>query len=169
MNPSWVIRTGRLMMRPVAYGDLADLRALKADPQVFAVMLGGVRGSVQVAEELAEDIQVWGAHGVGMWAVRDLAGVFVGLVGVHGRPDGRGMALRFAMTLAAQGRGYASEAAGAALRFAHDQAGLRRVVAVARFSNVASRQVLGGLGMTLCETWLRDGEATVMYESVRRD
>ena len=33
MNPTWVVRTGRLVMRPVAFGDLAELQALKADPQ----------------------------------------------------------------------------------------------------------------------------------------
>ena len=167
-NPAWILRTGRLLLRPVAWSDLPDLRALKADPLVFAIMLGGVRGPVQVDRELAEDIQFWGAHGVGMWAVRDLAHAgFVGLVGIHARPDGRGMALRFAMSRAVQGRGYASEAAGAALRFAHDRAGLEHVVAVARGSNIASRQVLGSIGMRECEIWERDGEMVLMYESRR--
>ena len=162
------MRTGRLLLRPVAWSDLPDLRALKADPRVFAIMLGGVRGTVQVDQELAEDIQFWGAHGVGMWAVRDPVDFsFFGLVGIHARPDGRGMALRFAMSPDAQGRGYASEAAGAALRFAHDQARLDQIVAVTRASNIASRQVLGSIGMRACDTWERDGEMVLMYESRR--
>ena len=169
MNPAWVIRTGRLMMRPVSYSDLADLRALKSDPLVFAVMLGGVRSTVAAADELAADIQFWGAHGVGMWAVRDARNeVFLGLVGLHARPDGRGMAIRFAMTTASQGRGYATEAAGAALRFAHDRGGIDRVVAVARASNIGSRQVLGGIGMVECDIWDRGGETMLMYESQHR-
>ena len=156
-------------MRPVSYLDLPDLRALKSDPSVFAVMLGGVRGTVAVADELAADIQFWGKHGVGMWVVRDAGSeVFLGLVGLHARPDGRGMAIRFAMTTASQGRGHATEAAGAALRFAHDRAGLDRVVAVARASNIGSRQVLGGIGMVECDSWERDGEIMLMYESRTR-
>ena len=156
-------------MRPVAYSDLADLRALKSDPRVFAVMLGGVRGTAAVADELAADIQFWGAHGVGMWAVRDArCEAFLGLVGLHARPDGRGMAIRFAMTTASQGRGYATEAAGAALRFAHDRVGIGRVVAVARANNIGSRQVLGGIGMVECDTWERDGEVMLVYESGAR-
>ena len=169
MNETWTLRTGRLLMRPVAYADLPDLIALKGDPRVHAVMLGGIRSPVECAEDLAEDIAFWGQHGVGMWAVRDAAtDSFVGAVGLHGRPDGRGIALRFAVITAAQGRGYASEAAGAALRFAHDRAHLPRVIAVARETNIASRQVLGSIGMTLCETYEREGYRVLVYESVRR-
>jgi RimJ/RimL family protein N-acetyltransferase len=166
MNQTGVVRTGRLLMRPVSYVDLPDLIALKGNPLVYAVMLGGVRNPVECAADLAEDIMFWGRHGVGMWAVREAAGeAFVGYVGMHGRPDGRGIALRFAVAAAGQGRGYASEAAGAALRFAHERAGLARVIAVARASNIASRQVLGAIGMVLCETYERDGETVLVYKS----
>ena len=170
MNQSWVLRTGRLVMRPVGYADLADLVTLKGDPQVYAIMLGGVRSPVECAEDLAEDVVFWGAHGVGMWAVREAATArFIGYVGLHGRPDGRGIALRFAVVAAAQGRGYASEAASAALRFAHERGGLRRVIAVARETNFGSRQVLGGIGMALCETYQREGDNILVYESIRAD
>ena len=161
------LRTGRLWLRPVQYGDLTDLVVLKADPRVFAVMLGGVRTPEQAARELAEDIAFWGQRGAGMWSVRAAGdSAFLGLVGLHGRPDGRGIALRFALHAAAQGRGYASEAAGAALRFAHERAGLVRVIAVARASNIGSRQVLGAIGMVLFETYRRDGDEVLLYESV---
>jgi len=163
------LRTGRLWLRPVGYQDLPELVRLKGDPRVFAVMLGGVRTPEQAARELAEDIAFWGRHGVGMWTVRSAeTEQFLGLVGMHGRPDGRGVALRFALDAAAQGRGYASEAAGAALRYAHERAGLERVIAVARASNIGSRQVLGAIGMTQCESWMRDGEEVLVFESVVR-
>ena len=50
INPALTIRTGRLVLTPVGGADLPDLRAIKADPQVFAVMLGGVRNHAQTAE-----------------------------------------------------------------------------------------------------------------------
>ena len=163
------MQTGRLWLRPVGYGDLAELVRLKADPRVFAVMLGGVRTPEQTARELAEDISFWGAHGAGMWTVRAAPnGEFLGLVGLHDRPDGRGIALRFALDAAARGRGFASEAAGAALRFAHERAGLERVIAAARASNIGSRQVLGAIGMVLFERYQRDGYEVLVYESVSR-
>jgi RimJ/RimL family protein N-acetyltransferase len=165
MNPAWVVRTARLVLKPVAWSDLADLQALKGNPSVFAIMLGGVRSPVQVADELAADIAFWGAHGVGMWAIREAGETFRGLVGIMQRPDGRGMSLRFALSSGAQGRGIGREAAGAALRYAHHRAGLPRIVAVAREENIASRIVLGGIGMRECDSFSRDGYRMIVYES----
>ena len=96
MNPLWVLRTGRLVLTPVGGADLADLRAIKADPRVFAIMLGGVRSPQQTAEELADDIADWAANGFGTWAIHE-AGQFLGITGLERRPDGRGIALRFAL------------------------------------------------------------------------
>jgi RimJ/RimL family protein N-acetyltransferase len=166
MNPIWIVRTARLVLTPVGGADLPDLRAIKSDPRVFAIMLGGVRTPVQAAEELAGDVVAWGANGFGVWAIRELGGGFVGMTGLERRPDGRGVALRFALWPEAQGRGLAREAAGAALRFGHQQAGLRRIVAVARENNAASRMVLGGIGMTECGSFDQQGFRMVLYESV---
>jgi RimJ/RimL family protein N-acetyltransferase len=163
-------------MRPVGWADLADLVALKGDPRSFATMLGGVRGPNQVATELAEDISAWSAHGFGMWAVRGMGpnrsvgpNRFVGLVGLQDRPDGRGVAMRFALRPEEQGLGYASEAAGAALRFGHERAGLKRIIAVARDDNFGSRTVLGAIGMRECEVFKRNNVRLLVFESVIND
>ena len=166
MNPARVLRTARLVLTPVGGGDLADLRAIKADPGVFAVMLGGVRDYRQTAEDLARDVVAWGQYGFGIWAIRE-AGRFVGITGLEHRPDGRGVALRFALWPEAQGRGLAREAAFAALRFGHDRAGLPRIVAVARESNFGSRMVLGGIGMCEAGTFEQRGYTMILYESGR--
>lgn len=166
MSSLWHMRTGRLHLSPVAWADLPDLLRLKADPSTYAQMLGGVRNPAQVAEELAADTQYWSVHGVGMWIARpDAGGPALGITGIHDRPDGRSPALRFAFNPACRGYGYAREAAGAALRFAHD-AGLPRVFAVAKDSNIASRTVLGAIGMRTCDAFLRAGEPVTVYESV---
>ena len=166
MNAGTSIATGRLLLTPVSASDLPELLTLKSDPRVYAQMLGGVRGPVQIAAELAADLSFWARHGVGMWIVRPAeGGRAVGLVGMHERPDGRGIALRFAFTPESRGRGLAREAAGAALRFAHDRAGLEQVVAVTRDSNLASRTVLGAIGMRVCDTFNRGGERMLVFES----
>lgn len=151
-------------MTPVGWADIDELYAIKGDPRIYAMMLGGVRTPVQVAAELAEDNQFWARHGVGMWMVRDLEGVVVGLTGLHERVDGRGIAIRFAFRPETRGRGYAREAASAAVRFAHAR-GVTRVVAVAREDNIASRTVLGAIGMRVCDTFMRHGDPMLMYES----
>ncbi len=155
-------------MQPVCYADLADIQALKSDPRVFALMLGGVRSPMQAAEELAADMAFWSARRYGLWTVRDTGdGAFVGLTGLMERPDGRGVALRFAFWPQAQGRGLAREAAFAALRFGHEQAGLRRIIAVARETNIGSRTVLGGIGMHEAELFEQGGHRMILYESLR--
>jgi len=157
------------MLTPVGWRDLAGLEALKTDPLIFAQMLGGVRSRAQVAAELAEDIVFWAAHGVGIWAVREHGGeALLGITGIHARPDGRGMGLRFAFSPESRGHGYAREAAGAALRYALEVVQLTRIVAVTRETNFESRTVLGAIGMRECETFLRGGERMLMFESVRR-
>ncbi len=164
---AWVLDTARLRMAPVGHWDLRDLVALKGDPLAFAQMLGGVRGPVRVAEELAEEIQDWGRYGYGMWSVRAVRGRFLGITGLMHRPDGRGVGLRFAFWPQARGVGLASEAAGAALNYAHDVAGLVRVVGVAAEHNFASRMVLGSIGMVEVERFERDGISRLVYQSVR--
>jgi len=167
MNSARMIYTGRLVLSPVGGADLPDLAAIKADPEVFAVMLGGVRNRVQAAEDLALDVIAWGRHGFGMWVIREAGnGRFAGITGLEHRADGRGVALRFALWPEAQGRGLAREAAFAALRFGHDRAGLARIVAVARVSNFASRMILGGIGMREAGSFEQHGFAMVLYESV---
>lgn len=167
MLTAWSLGTGRLLMAPVSYADLPALAALKSDARVYGQMLGGVRTRAQTVEDVAEDLRCWGRVGVGMWTLRERGtGRFLGLVGFHERPDGRGVGLRFALEANAHGRGYATEAAGAALRFAHERAGLRRVVAVARETNLGSRQVLGAIGMRECDAFMRDGHRMLVFESV---
>jgi RimJ/RimL family protein N-acetyltransferase len=169
MSPFWSVRTARLVLTPVGGADLPDLIRLKADPRVFAVMLGGVRSAARTVDELAEEVACWGANGWGIWTVRaQEGGAFVGITGFMRRPDGRGVALRFALWPEAQGQGLAREAGGAALRYGHDQAGLARIVAVARASNTGSRQVLGGIGMVAVEQFVQAGHPMVLYESRRR-
>lgn len=160
-----LLRTARLLLRPVSWADLAEIQKLKRDPQAFALMLGGVRTPAQAMEEMAEDIAFWGRNGIGIYTMRE-HGRFLGITGFHERPDRRGIGLRFALTPSAQGHGFAREGAAAALRFAHDE-GWERIVAVAREDNRTSRLVLGGIGMTVCERFERDGNPMLVYESVR--
>lgn len=159
------IRTARLVLAPVGWRDMDDMAALKADAGAFGLMLGGVRSRPQAEAEMADDLAYWARRGLGTFTMRE-DGRFLGMTGLHDRPDGRGVSLRFALFPFARGRGVAREAAAAALRFAHD-AGERRVIAVAREANFGSRTVLGGIGMTVCDRFERDGHPMLVYESIR--
>src|SRR4051794_22750512 len=162
-----MVHTGRLVLSPVTGSDLPARRAIKADPGVLAAMVCGVRNYAQAAEDLAQDVIGCGRYGFCGWAIRETnSGRFVGMTGLEHRPDGRGVALRFALWPEAQGRGLDREAAFAALRFGHDKAGLPRIIAVARASNFGSRTILGGIGMREADRFEQRGYAMILYESI---
>jgi len=161
------ITTARLSLLPPGPEHLADIIRLKADPRVFGVMLHGVRSPERTREELEDDREIWTVRGYGIWSVflRD-TGDFLGIAGLMERPDGRGVALRFALWTQCRGQGYAREAAAAALAFGH-AAGLPRIVAIARETNHASRGVLEDIGMRLAGQHRYQGEAMLLFESVK--
>ncbi|MCI0754268.1 GNAT family N-acetyltransferase [Teichococcus vastitatis] len=161
------VRTRRLVLRPVEATHLADLVALKGDEAAFGLMLHGVRTPDRTEQELRDDIAFWAVRGYGTWAVhRAEDDAFLGIAGLMERPDGRGVALRFALWPWSRGQGYAREAARAALEFGH-RAGLKRIIAVARDSNHASRAVLGDLGLRPCGGFEHQGHPMLVFESLR--
>ena len=95
----------------------------------------------------------WDEHGFGQWAVEipDEAS-FIGVVGLetvsyeaHFTPA---VEVAWRLTRAYWGRGYATEAARAALDYGFGQIGLREIVAVTVPANQRSRRVMERLGMT---------------------
>lgn len=164
---SRIVRTARLTLLPVGWENLPELTRLKGDARVFSTMLHGVRGPGRTREELEDDIDFWQVRGYGTWCVHLNADEsFLGLCGLMERPDGRGVALRYALWPEARGHGYAREAARAALVFGH-QAGLARIIAVARESNLASVEVLTDIGMTPSGEFTNHGHRMLVFASTR--
>ncbi len=161
------ITTARLSMLPPGPEHLEELIRLKSDDRVFGYMLHGVRTPERTAEELEDDMDFWQVRGYGTWSVFLRAtGDFLGLAGLMERPDGRGVALRYAFWPEVRGHGYAREAAAAALEFGH-RAGLARIIGVARASNAASRDVMTDIGMRECDNFLNRGHPMIVFESTR--
>ncbi len=161
------VTTERLSLRPVGPEHLQDLIRLKADERVFGLMLHGTRTPERTREELEDDMEFWLVRGYGTWSVFERAtGDFLGIVGLMERPDGRGVALRFALWPECRGKGYAREAAAAALAFGHRR-GLSRIIAVARESNLPSRGVLGDIGMRQAGEFRHQGHRMLVFESIR--
>jgi len=160
------LTTARLSLLPPGREHLPDLIRLKADERVFGFMLHGTRSPERTKEELEDDMEFWLVRGYGTWSVFERAtGEFLGICGLMERPDGRGVALRFALWPECRGKGYAREAAAAALEFGH-RAGLKRIIAVARESNMASRGVLADIGMREAGEFRHQGHRMVLFESV---
>jgi RimJ/RimL family protein N-acetyltransferase len=161
------LTTPRLSLLPPGREHLPDLIRLKADERVFGFMLHGTRGPARTREELEDDMDFWLVRGYGTWSVFERAtGDFLGICGLMERPDGRGVALRYALWPECRGRGYAREAAAAALEFGH-RAGLSRIIAVARETNASSIAVMQDIGMRTCGEFRHQGHAMLVFESVK--
>ena len=157
------LKTERLLFRPFRESDLDDLAALYGDPEVMLFLGdGSPRDREQTKERLDRMLGHWREHGFGIWALFARGGGFVGRCGVayQHHPDAE---LAYTLARASWGRGLATEAAGAALRYAFEVVRLPRVVAFARVENVGSRRVLEKVGMSLVGEHAYGGFAAVLY------
>jgi RimJ/RimL family protein N-acetyltransferase len=142
--------TERLVLRAFEDGDAEAYHALFNDAEVtrYLPMKGEPVGMERVVAAIGRGRQHWTARGYGIWAVEDgSSGVFLGQCGLQFLEDGQETELLYALARQAWGRGLATEAAGATVRFGFGAGGLDRIVAYAVPENVASTRVLTKLGM----------------------
>lgn len=147
-----LLETERLLLRLWRAADREPFAALNADPRVmefFPATLTHAESDA-LAARIERGLE---ERGFGLWAV-EIPGVaeFAGFVGLeipsfesHFTP-----CVEVGWRLAAEhwGRGYASEAARAALRFGFEQVGLKEIVSFTTRANLRSRRLMERLGMT---------------------
>lgn len=146
------LETGRLVLRRWRDGDLDLLAALNSDREVMEHMV-----STLSAEETSTMIKRIESHfdenGFGLWAVElVLTGEFVGFAGLsiprfeaHFTPA---VEVGWRLSSSHWGRGYATEAAAAAMEFGFNDVGLDEIVSFAVPANTRSTRVMERLGMT---------------------
>jgi len=146
------LRTERLLLRGWTQSDRDAFALVNADPRVME-FLGEPLTHAQ-SDEMVDRIEAkFARDGLGFWAV-EVPGVapFIGMVGlaVPSFEAAFMPAVEIGWRLDADhwGRGYATEAARAALEFGFGTAGLREIVAFTTEANVRSRRVMERIGMT---------------------
>jgi len=145
------IRTPRLLLRSWRETDLPAYAALNADAEVRRWFPGTLtrKESDDQAAKLQDHIA---AHGFGFWAVEALGVMpFIGFVGLQHVtfPAPFTPAVETGWRLAQEhwGRGYATEAARAALAHGFGPLALPEIVSFAVPGNMASRRVMERIGM----------------------
>lgn len=150
------LATPRLLLRRWRDADVDPFAVMNADPVVmeyFPAMLDRDQTAalVQSFEQRFEE------RGYGLWAVEvvdppSLRAPFAGFVGLNYTdwPAHFTPAVEIGWRLAAEhwGRGYATEAARAAMRFGFEDVGLDEIVSFTVPANTRSRAVMERLGMT---------------------
>jgi RimJ/RimL family protein N-acetyltransferase len=141
------------VLRPFTDVDRSSFFALNTHPLVVESL-----GSSPTREESDDMVDRYAAElareGWGLWAV-EVAGAggapFVGMVGLHRvNPDvpcAPAVEVGWRLHPDHWGLGYATEAAGAALDYGFDEAGLEEIVAFTTTLNVRSQGVMERIGM----------------------
>ncbi len=146
-----VLQTERLILRPWRESDRAPWRALNADPEVMAHFPAPLTAAesdhwFEVNRDRVDE------HGWGLWAVEVAGGApFIGFVGlaVPGFEASFTPCVEVGWRLAHDhwGRGYAPEAARAALAHGFGELGFDEIVSFTAVGNTRSRRVMEKLGM----------------------
>lgn len=141
------LRTSRLLLRPWRDEDIAAFAEMSADPAVMEYLPPA--GAAWVARVRAH----WDQYGFGQWVV-EIPGEasFIGVVGLgvvaFEAPFTPAVDVAWRLAPPYWSRGYATEAAKAALDYGFAELGLKEIVALTIPANQRSRRVMERLGMT---------------------
>ena len=148
-----VVQTARLVMRRWRDGDRAAFALMNADPVVMQYFPGTLgRAASDALIDRIEDL--FDRQGFGLWAL-EVAGTgdFIGFTGLNPMPPGvpgaGGMEVGWRLARHAWHRGYATEAAMAAVDVAVNGVGLAEVWSMTAVLNEPSQAVMRRLGMVL--------------------
>ena len=143
--------TQRLRLRPWRESDLAPFAAMNADPQVME-HFPAVQSRAESDASARRMLAALAENGWGMWALEVAGGEpFIGFAGLaHKRfaaPFTPCTEVGWRLARTAWGKGYATEAARAAVAFGFGKLGLAEIVSYAALGNARSIAVMERLGM----------------------
>jgi len=146
-----MLKTERLVLRPLTMADAPELQRLVGAREVA---LNTLRIPHPYPEGAAEAwIAKQGTTPEIVFAIEQ-QGQLIGAIGLSPEPDHDRAELGYWIGVPFWGRGFATEAARAMVRFAFDEQALHRVTATVFSRNAASARVLEKIGMQ-CEGKLR--------------
>lgn len=154
MSPDWPLETSRLTLRPFVADDFEAMHAMQSDADVARYLYGDVKSEEETRDHLEKKIagSSWTAEGDWLSAavVERASGTTVGDVALQWVSErDRTAEIGFIFDPHQQGKGFATEAAGALVDWAFTSAGFHRVIGRTEARNTASARVLEKLGMRL--------------------
>jgi ribosomal-protein-alanine N-acetyltransferase len=166
------VETERLLLRPFTEADVPAWHGdITADLEVMRWLATGRALTLEeTAARLPAHREHWATHGYGTWGIFDRADdALAGFAGLHFTEEVLQTEVHYALARAHHGRGIATEATKASLRFGFEVVGLERIVAYAMQDNAGSIKVLEKAGMAyeaIQHVW---GFDAVVYAMARAD
>jgi ribosomal-protein-alanine N-acetyltransferase len=163
------IETDRLRLRAFTPDDLDELYMVFGDAEVMKYISGGIPRTLEATRAgLLRTIEGWGNRGFGLWAVAEKdSGRVIGYCGLIFLDNTTEIEVAYGLAKSSWGKGFATEAARASLRYGFEELKLERIVAVVNHGNVPSQRVLEKLGMK----YTRDAhhyDADLMYYEISK-
>ena len=163
------LETARLRLRQFSEADLDAYAVMCADPDVMRYLGTGVtmnRGETWRA--IAGMLGHWQLRGYGMWALESRqTGELVGRAGFINPEGWPGFELGWVLGKPHWGKGYATEAAREAQRYAYEVLKRDRFISLIRHANTPSIRVAERLGSKLAGEVELMGGPTLVYENRR--
>jgi len=162
-----VLRTDRLLLRPLEQADAEAYLAVRYHPDVAKWLLPPDREPIAAARATIERFAAsWRERRYAPWGVF-LDGRLIGQGGLNYVPEFDGTEVLWALHPDAWGKGYATEMARAALGYGFDKLGLDLIFAITKPDNLASQAVMKRLGLVHTRNVIYRGFDTVWFETAR--
>jgi len=168
------IETERLQLRPLDLGDFDDYGLMLGDPDTYTFSERGPMTSDEAFTRLLRNAGHWALMDYGLFAVFEkTTGRFVGEVGFG--DFRRQLGDRFdpfpeaswAITPHFQGRGYATEAARAAMEFTIERTASKRLVCIIHHNNDVSIHIATKLGFRPYDECIYRGYRAMLFARER--
>jgi RimJ/RimL family protein N-acetyltransferase len=148
-----IIETERLLLRGYREEDFEPFAAILADPEVGR-FIAGATTRAEAWRRFADVLGHWALRGHGFWAVeRKSDGAFIGRIGLNRPESWPGLEVGWTLGSAYWGKGYATEAARAALDFGFRNYPEGRLISLIDPANTPSQKVASRLGMRRGPAW----------------
>ena len=159
------LETARLTMRPFAVSDVDEIHRIWIDPGVRKFLWDDeVIPREQAAAVIADSMAHVESTGYGLWAVRRKGEkAIIGFCGYWFFHDPPELELLYGMGTEQWGKGLATEAARAMIRYGFEELGLARIQASTDAPNRASVRVMEKCGMAFDRREASNGLDTVYY------
>lgn len=156
--------TERLILRAATADDAEAMYALNTNPEVMRYTGEPMPESVDAMRERLANYPDWERHGFGRWACVDKASNrVIGFAGLKRLEDIGEVDLGYRLIPEFWGRGLATEASLACVRFGFETIGLDYMIGLVIPGNTGSVRVLEKVGMTYEGMFEYDGDECMRY------
>lgn len=160
-----IIETKRLFLRTFTLDDAELVYNLNLDPDVIRYTGDPIK-NIEHAKQVLEQtiLPQYALYNHGRWAVltkHDLQ--FIGWCGLKTRPERNEVDLGYRFLKSSWGKGYATEAAFASLKYGFEKLGLQKIIGRAMPQNLASLRVLEKCGMLYSRDEIVDDHPAKTY------